>query len=120
MDSFLAYKWLITNEDYPMEFSNLVLACRWLLSGDWEVHIEHIWREANSCADLLAKRVLLNRKGKCCMIHAPPFCCNVYIGTPWVLSHPRVVTVNKTLVMLCCPLFLLVFVGCVLFGGLVF
>ena len=63
--------------------------------------------------------VLFNRKGKCCMIHAPPFCCNVYIGTPWVLSHPRVITVNKTPVMLCCPLFLLVFVGCVLFGGLV-
>ena len=33
-DSLLAYKCLKTNEDYPMEFSNLVLACKWLLSGD--------------------------------------------------------------------------------------
>lgn len=40
-DSLLVYKWLTTNEDYPMEFSNLMLDCRWLLSKDWEVHIEH-------------------------------------------------------------------------------
>ena len=45
--------------------------------------------------------LLLNQKGKCCMIHAPPFCCNVYIGTPWVLSHLKVVAVNKDPVVLC-------------------
>ena len=39
-----------------MEFSNLVLDCRWLLNRDWEVRVEHIWREANSYADLLAKK----------------------------------------------------------------
>ena len=55
-DSLLAYKWLKTNEDYPMEFANLILDCRWLLNRDWEACVEHIWREANSCADLLAKR----------------------------------------------------------------
>ena len=114
-DSLLAYKWLKTNEDYPMEFSNLVLACRWLLSGDWEVHIEHIWREANSCADLLAKRVLLNRKGNCCMIHASPFCCNVYIGTPWVLSHLGVFPVNKDPVVLCLVQLVLSSCWCVFF-----
>ena len=56
IDSLLAYKLLNTNEDYPMEFSNLILDCRWLLSRDWEVHVKHIWREANSCPDLLAQR----------------------------------------------------------------
>ena len=55
-DSLPAYKRLTTNEDYPMEFSNLILDCRWLLNRDWEARIEHIWREANSCVDLLAKR----------------------------------------------------------------
>ena len=25
----------------------------------------------------------------------PTFCDNVYIGIPWVLSHPEVVAVNK-------------------------
>ena len=33
-DSVLAYNWLNTNADYPMEFSNLVLDCRWLLNRD--------------------------------------------------------------------------------------
>ena len=33
-NSLLAYKWLNTNEDYPMKFSNLILDCRWLLSKD--------------------------------------------------------------------------------------
>ena len=59
--------------------------------------------------------MLLNRKKKCCMIHAPPFCGNVYIGTPWVLFHPEVVAVNKDLVVFCLvsaiPLFDLVLFG---------
>ena len=28
IDSLLAYKWIKTNEDYPMEFANLILDCR--------------------------------------------------------------------------------------------
>ena len=55
-DSLLAYKWLKTNEDYLMEFANLILYCRWLLNRDWEARVDHIWREANSRANLLAKR----------------------------------------------------------------
>ena len=55
-DSLLATKWLNNNLVYSMEFSNLILDCRWLLNRDWEARVEHVWREANSCADLLAKR----------------------------------------------------------------
>ena len=55
-DSLLVYKWLTTDTVYPTEFSNLILDCRRLLHKEWEARIEHIWREANSCADLLAKR----------------------------------------------------------------
>ena len=55
-DSLLAYKWLNTTEDYSMEFSTLIWDCRGLLNRDWEVRVEHIWREVNSCEDLLAKR----------------------------------------------------------------
>ena len=54
--SLLATKWLNTNVVYTMEFSNLILDCRWLLNMDWEVHVEHVWREANSYADILAKK----------------------------------------------------------------
>ena len=35
------------------------------------------------------------------MIHAPPFCGNVYIGTPWVLFYPGVVAVNNSPVVWC-------------------
>ena len=34
------------------------------------------------------------------MMHALPFCDNVYIGTPWVLFHPGVIVVNNGLVVL--------------------
>ena len=44
--------------------------------------------------------VYLNLRGKFCMIHAPPFCGNIYIGTPWVLFHPGVVAVNNGPVVL--------------------
>ena len=61
--------------------------------------------------------VLLNQKGKFCMTHAPLFCDDVYIGTPWVLSHPGVVLVNKGPVMFCLVtasrLFSFGLVGCV-------
>ena len=55
-DSLLATKWLNNNVVYSMEFSNLILDCGWLLNRDREAHVEHVWREANSCVDLLAKR----------------------------------------------------------------
>ena len=45
--------------------------------------------------------VLFNPKWEFCMIHAPLFCGNVYIGIPWVLSHPRVIAFNKGPVMFC-------------------
>ena len=101
-----------------MEFSNLILDCRGLLNRDWEAHVEHIWREANSSVDLLAKRGAFQSKMGVCMIHAPLFCGNVYIGIPWVLSHPVVIVVNKGPTMFCLviasPLFGFGLVDCVL------
>ena len=84
--------------------------CALSIYGERPIVVQTYWQ----------REVLLIRQGKCCMIHAPPFCCNVYIGTSWALSHPGVVAVNKTPIMLCCPLFLLVLVCCVLFVGLCF
>ena len=37
-------------------YTNLILDCRLLLTRPWEARIDRIWREANNCADLLAKR----------------------------------------------------------------
>ena len=58
-DSLLATNWLKDNNtDCPLEFTKLILDCRWLLARPWSwtVDIGHVWREANQCADRLAKR----------------------------------------------------------------
>ena len=55
-DSLIPTKWLNTNMEYPIEFSNLVLDCKWLLNKEWEACVEHMWREANNCANMLASR----------------------------------------------------------------
>ena len=55
-DSLLAVKWISTEVDFLVEVTNLVLDCRWLFRREWEAHVEHVWRETNSCADVLAKR----------------------------------------------------------------
>lgn len=55
-DSLLATKWLTINIEVPVEFSNLVFDCRLLLNRDWETRVDHVWGEANNCADVLAKR----------------------------------------------------------------
>ena len=55
-DSLLAVKWVFTEVDFPMEVTNLVLDCKWLLRWEWEAHVEHVWRETNSCVGVLAKR----------------------------------------------------------------
>ena len=35
---------------------SLICDCRNLLDQKWEVHVQHMYREANRCADELAKR----------------------------------------------------------------
>ena len=55
-DSLLATKWLTTSVEFPIELSNLILDCRRLLRRDWEALVESVWREANSCADMLANK----------------------------------------------------------------
>ena len=90
-DSLLATNWLKDNNtDCPLEFTKSILDCRWLLARPWSwtVHIGHVWREANQCADRLAKREHHKTKEKFYMTHALLFCCNVFTGIPWVLFHP--------------------------------
>ena len=55
-NSLLAVKWISTEVDFLVEVTNLVLDCRWLFRREWEAHVEHVWQETNSCADVLAKR----------------------------------------------------------------
>lgn len=75
--SLLATNWLNTNADFPVEFSNLVTDCRWLLRQDWEVRVEHVWQEANSCADGLAKRGASQSERQVFYDTCPIFCVEV-------------------------------------------
>lgn len=86
-DSLLATKWLTTDIEVPVEFSNLVFDCRLLLNGDWETRVDHVWREANNYADVLSKGVSLNLRGRFYTTPTPPFCGNVCFGTLWGLHH---------------------------------
>ena len=57
LDSMTIPTWLTaTSDSYPTNVSPLISDCRNLLAWDWEVHVLHVYREANACADALAKR----------------------------------------------------------------
>ena len=57
VDSKLAHNWITNlNSLFPLEYSNLIHDCRSLLEQPWVVKTDHIWRKANGCTDLLAKR----------------------------------------------------------------
>ena len=60
------------------------------MCGERQIAVRTYWQRG----------VHLSLKGKFCMIHALAFCGNVYFGTPWVLFHLGVVTVNNGLVVL--------------------
>ena len=42
--------------NYSTNMMHLICDCRNLLEQDWEVRVQHIYREANACTDALAKR----------------------------------------------------------------
>ena len=53
----MAHNWITNlNSLFPLEYSNLIHDCRSLLERPWVVKTDHIWREANGCANLLAKK----------------------------------------------------------------
>ena len=57
LDSKVVLSWLTNNNvNYPTNMMSLICNCRNLLDQKWEVHVQHMYREANGCADELAKR----------------------------------------------------------------
>ena len=62
LDSKVVLTWLTnTNMNYPTNMLPLICDCRNLLDQKWEVHMQHVYREANGCADALAKRGTCHR-----------------------------------------------------------
>ena len=57
LDSKVVINWLKnSNTSFPTNMLPLIGDCRNLLERDWEVRMQHIYHEANECADALAKR----------------------------------------------------------------
>ena len=57
LDYRIVLTWLTNkNMNYPTNMLLLICDCRNLLDQEWEVHVQHVYREANGCADALAKR----------------------------------------------------------------
>ena len=57
LDSMTVFTWLnATTDSYPTNILPLISDCRNLLARALEVHVLHVYREANACADALAKR----------------------------------------------------------------
>ena len=57
LDSKVVLTWLTnTNMNYPTNMLPLICDCRNLLDQEWEVHMQHVYREANGGANALAKR----------------------------------------------------------------
>ena len=56
LDSMTVFTWLIaTTDSYPTNMLPLICDCRNLLARAWEVHVLHVYHEANACVDALAK-----------------------------------------------------------------
>ena len=57
LDSMTVFTWLnATSDSYPTNILPLISDCRNLLARAWEVHVLHVYHEANACVDALAKR----------------------------------------------------------------
>ena len=56
LDSKVVLTWLTNNNvSYPTNMMPSIYDCRSLMDQDWEVQVQHIYREVNECADALAK-----------------------------------------------------------------
>lgn len=57
LDSSVVLTWVIEkNANYPTNMIPLICDFENLMDRDWEVQVLHTYREANTCADALAKR----------------------------------------------------------------
>ena len=93
LDSKVVLTWL-TNPyvNYPTNMMPLICDCRNLLILEWEVHMRHVYREANGCADALAKRGTCQRTVETIYEHYPTFVDVSYIRDLAALGETRLCT----------------------------
>ena len=90
LDSKVVLTWL-TNlyVNYLTNMMPLICDCRNLLALEWEVHVQHVYREANGCADELAKRGTRQKTLLSVYDHCPSFVDVPYIRDLTGLGETR-------------------------------
>ena len=82
--------WLINkNMNYPTNMLPLICDCKNLLEQDWEVHMHHMYCEANGCVDALAKRGTCQRNRTTVYNECPTFAYVLYVRDVCGLREPR-------------------------------
>ena len=61
VDSSVVVNWLNNRNCYHNSQSNLVAVCPDLLDQSWDVKVQHMYREGNQAADMLANLSLAHR-----------------------------------------------------------
>ena len=97
LDSKVVLSWLTNqNMNYPTNLLPLICDCRNLLHQEWEVHVHHVYREANGCADLLAKRGTRQQPLVCVYSSCPTFVTVAYIRDLTGLGETQLCTPSAT------------------------
>ena len=93
LDSKVVLSWLTYyNVNYPTNMLPLIFDCRNLLHQEWEVHVHHVYREANGCVDVLAKRGTRQQPLVCVYSTCPSFVTISYIRDLFGLGETRLCT----------------------------
>ena len=84
IDFMIVLSWLTNDKDISLDVIPLLCDCRNLMECDWTVQVYHIFREANGCADVVAKRgnqqqCILETYETC-----PAFVCATFV---WDMEH---------------------------------
>ncbi|XVF74116.1 hypothetical protein PTKIN_Ptkin13bG0034400 [Pterospermum kingtungense] len=72
VDTQVVANWLVKGNTSPVSMVNLLSACRYELSRQWEVKIGHVYREQNCVADHLALMALHQLRGAHWLDRPPP------------------------------------------------
>ena len=90
LDSKVVLNWLTNkNMNYPTNMLPLICDCRNLLDRGWEVHVHHVYREANGYADALAKRGTRQQTWTTVYSDCPTFVHVLYIRNGSGLEESR-------------------------------
>ncbi|GMQ03745.1 hypothetical protein CsSME_00049425 [Camellia sinensis var. sinensis] len=87
-DAILLKQLLSTNISASHQLHNLINDCRYLLSCLGTPTINHVYREANACADLLAN-LGASVENFQSFVNPPPLVCNQLLANALGISYPR-------------------------------